>query len=580
MKKMLMLYVFKPYFSLLLHETTRFPALFTLKRKVFHYLFVILSQQKPLYTIIFMLKKIRLILAIIFWVFITWLLVDFTGTAHAYLGWMAKIQFVPALLALNVGALLFVVTLTLLMGRIYCSVICPLGVMQDVIAWFRRKKNKYSYSPAKNTLRYSMLVLACAALALNVAWLGGIIFPYSTYGRIVSTCVAPLYKLANNGLAALAEHYGSYAFYEVDVWVKSISALVVALLTWGIIAVLAWRGGRTWCNTICPVGTLLGLISSKSYFKMSIDADKCKNCRKCERNCKAACIDLATHTVDTSRCVVCGNCELQCAHDALHFTSNSQPQSEIPLKVEDSGKKASPRGGSDGTDRRAVLTSVALLAGTALAKALPTSSRRKNQSATSSSHLPARCPSAICAPIVRPASSALMPVPTMCCAQVAVWIASCNQRSATNAATAVLNVPAVRKFVRPRPYVLSQLRSVQPFRWAMLSGRATSASLSRMASPADFVPESALPKQYRWCRCRQACIKTVGVGVTLTIRRFRVKKCCSSPLSTRKNALAAALAKTSVPQAPSAQSTWKDTKCIGRYRPQSPHSRGEIVRHV
>ena len=369
MKKMLMLYVFKPYFSLLLHETTRFPALFALKRKVFHYLFVILSQQKPLYTIIFMLKKIRLILAIIFWVFITWLLVDFTGTAHAYLGWMAKIQFVPALLALNVGALLFVVTLTLLLGRIYCSVICPLGVMQDAIAWLRCKKNKYSYSPAKNTLRYTMLVLACAPLALNVAWLGGIIFPYSTYGRIVSTCVAPLYKLANNGLAAMAEHYGSYAFYEVDVWVKSISALVVALLTWGIIAVLAWRGGRTWCNTICPVGTLLGLISSKSYFKMSIDADKCKNCRKCERNCKAACIDLATHTVDTSRCVVCGNCELQCAHDALHFTSNSQPQSEIPLKVEDSGKKASPRGGSDGTDRRAVLTSVALLAGTALAKA-------------------------------------------------------------------------------------------------------------------------------------------------------------------------------------------------------------------
>ena len=64
-----------------------------------------------------MLKKIRLTLAIIFWVLITWLLLDFTGTAQAYLGWMAKIQFIPALLALNIGALLFVVTLTLLLGR-------------------------------------------------------------------------------------------------------------------------------------------------------------------------------------------------------------------------------------------------------------------------------------------------------------------------------------------------------------------------------------------------------------------------------------------------------------------------------
>ena len=315
-----------------------------------------------------MLRNIRLTLAIIFWVLITWLLVDFTGTAHAYLGWMAKIQFIPALLALNIGALLFVVTLTLLMGRIYCSVICPLGVMQDAIAWFRKKKNKYSYSPERTVLRYTVLVVACASLALGVAWLGGLIFPYSTYGRIVSTIVAPIYKLANNGLAALAAHYGSYAFYEVDVWLKSVSALVVALLTWGIIAMLAWKGGRTWCNTICPVGTLLGLISRHSLFKMTIDADKCKNCRKCERNCKASCINIDTHTIDYSRCVVCGNCEGQCAFDAMHFTSLSK------------GKGASSALGSPftpplegtgeaGAGRRAVLTSVALLAGTALAKA-------------------------------------------------------------------------------------------------------------------------------------------------------------------------------------------------------------------
>ena len=300
-----------------------------------------------------MLHNIRLTLAIIFWVLITWLLVDFTGTAHAYLGWMAKIQFIPALLALNVGALLFIVALTLLMGRIYCSIICPLGVMQDVIAWFRKKKNKYSYSPAKNTLRLIVLVLAFAFLVLNVGWLAGLLFPYSTYGRIVSNLVAPIYKLANNGLAALAEHYGSYAFYEVDVWVKSISALVVALLTWGIIAVLAWKGGRTWCNTICPVGTLLGLISRHSLLKMTIDTEKCKNCRKCERNCKSACINLDTHTIDYSRCVVCGNCELQCAHDALHFTSLTPKSSSAKV---DEG-------------RRAVMTGVALLAGTALAKA-------------------------------------------------------------------------------------------------------------------------------------------------------------------------------------------------------------------
>ena len=290
-----------------------------------------------------MLKKIRLTLAIIFWVLITWLLVDFTGTAHAYLGWMAKIQFVPALLALNIGALLFVVTLTLLMGRIYCSVICPLGVMQDAIAWFRRKKNKYSYSPAKTTLRYTLLVVACAALALNVAWLGGLIFPYSTYGRIVATCVAPLYKLANNGLAALAEHYGSYAFYEVDVWLKSVAALVVALLTWAVIAVLAWRGGRTWCNTVCPVGTLLGLISRKSLHGPVFDLEKCNSCGLCARNCKAACINVKEHDIDMSRCVMCGNCMETCHKDAMHF-GNRNKSVLLPKEGADEGRRADARG--------------------------------------------------------------------------------------------------------------------------------------------------------------------------------------------------------------------------------------------
>ena len=83
-----------------------------------------------------MLRKIRLALACVFFTIITLLFLDFTGTLHAWFGWMAKIQFLPALLALNLGVIIALVLLTLLFGRIYCSVICPLGVMQDVIAWF------------------------------------------------------------------------------------------------------------------------------------------------------------------------------------------------------------------------------------------------------------------------------------------------------------------------------------------------------------------------------------------------------------------------------------------------------------
>lgn len=84
-----------------------------------------------------MLRKIRIALAAIVFVLITALFLDYTGTLHHWLGWLAKIQFLPALLSLNVGVVVALVLLTLLFGRVYCSVICPLGIFQDIISWFR-----------------------------------------------------------------------------------------------------------------------------------------------------------------------------------------------------------------------------------------------------------------------------------------------------------------------------------------------------------------------------------------------------------------------------------------------------------
>ena len=269
-----------------------------------------------------MLRKIRIGLAAAVWVAITLLFLDFTGIAHAWFGWLAKIQFLPAVLALHAGIVVALVALTLLFGRVYCSVICPLGIMQDGIAWFGKKsrRNRYGYSPAKNWLRYGVFVLFIVALVAGIGSVAALLAPYSSYGRIAQNLLGPVWAWGNNILAYLAERAGSYAFYEVDVWVRAWTTFAVAAVAFVILAVLAYRNGRTYCNTICPVGTLLGALSRFSLFRPVIDTTKCNGCGLCARNCKSACIDSKNHTVDMSRCVVCMDCVEKCHKNAISYT--------------------------------------------------------------------------------------------------------------------------------------------------------------------------------------------------------------------------------------------------------------------
>ena len=169
-----------------------------------------------------MLRKIRIVLAAIFLLGLTWLFLDFTGTAHAWLGWMAKTQALEAILALNVLVIVLLAVLTLIFGRIYCSVICPLGILQDIFGWLGKKgkKNRYSYSPEMRWLRYGMLAVMVVAFLAGIGSLVQLLAPYSAFGRIVTLIFQPLWQLGNNVLAGIAERADSYAFYFKDGSVK------------------------------------------------------------------------------------------------------------------------------------------------------------------------------------------------------------------------------------------------------------------------------------------------------------------------------------------------------------------------
>ena len=310
-----------------------------------------------------MLRKIRIILASVFFIGVTLLFLDFTGAAHAWLGWMAKVQFLPAVLALNFGVVAILLVLPLLFGRVYCSVICPLGVMLDSISWIHgktKKKNRFrfSYSPAINWLRYGVLALFIVALVAGLHSLVALVAPYSAYGRIASNLLAPVYQLGNNFFAWIAERAGSYAFYSTEVWIRSGATFAVAAATFAVVAVLAWKHGRTWCNTICPVGSVLGLFSRFSVFAPVIDTEKCRNCGLCGKQCKSSCINMKEHEIDYSRCVSCMDCIETCKEGALHYACRD-------------GKKGSPSPAQGNVDKskRAFLVSSAIATTAVAAKA-------------------------------------------------------------------------------------------------------------------------------------------------------------------------------------------------------------------
>jgi len=279
-----------------------------------------------------MLKKIRIIAAVFFIAALTLLFLDYTGTLHKYLGWCARIQFVPAVLALNVAAVIGLLLVTFVLGRVYCSVLCPLGVFQDAVSWKAGwfKKGRFSYRPPKKALvavRFSLLVVFVLTAVMTALFgtpaFAALIEPYSVYGRMASQLFAPLYKYGNNILAHFSERAGTYSFYTVDIWLTSASALIVAIAAFAVICVFAWRSGRGYCNAVCPVGAALGIVSKFSLIKLRIDKDRCVNCGVCVKNCKAGCIDPVNKEIDCLRCVSCFNCIDCCSLNAIRYTTSA-----------------------------------------------------------------------------------------------------------------------------------------------------------------------------------------------------------------------------------------------------------------
>jgi formate hydrogenlyase subunit 6/NADH:ubiquinone oxidoreductase subunit I len=305
------------------------------------------------------LKTLRVGVALVFFTLTVLVFLDLHNRVAPPIAYgVLYLQFVPSLLqyfhtaAPGAAGCIVIVVLTVLFGRVYCSTICPLGTLQDIVGFAAargRKRRSFRFSAPLNALRYAILSLTVLLLLAGSGLLLNLLDPFSSFGRIVANLFRPATLLANNVAALLLEQVGIYALPRVQWAAFAAASAGLSMATLLLVAWLAATRGRLYCNTICPAGTLLGLLAGISWLRIGIDQDACTGCRSCEDVCKAGCIDSRWKTVDSSRCVGCSNCLAGCLKDALRF--------------ENSWRRPVPAAQPDRERREFLLNSGALLLG-------------------------------------------------------------------------------------------------------------------------------------------------------------------------------------------------------------------------
>ena len=238
-------------------------------------------------------------------------------------------QFIPSLIKfIHIGSILaagfiIILLLTLITGRSYCSYLCPLGIGQDLFSRiggrFKKKFRRFGYHKPFTIFRYSLLAIT---LIVTLTWgiqIITIIDPYSIFGRFMTYFARPVVLFLNNFLAGILGKFDVYALSNIPVKSFSFISYSVPFAFFILVGVLSFTKGRLYCNTVCPLGTFLGLVSKVSFLRIRIHEDACTRCGRCSLRCKSSCIDFLKHDVDVSRCVVCFNCISTCQEKAISF---------------------------------------------------------------------------------------------------------------------------------------------------------------------------------------------------------------------------------------------------------------------
>jgi ferredoxin-type protein NapF len=309
------------------------------------------------------LKKIRIAISTAVFILFLLLFLGDETISTALSDTLLYVQFIPSLLQfihspghlIGLGFLLLFLA-SVIFGRFYCSFLCPLGILQDIfIRIFRSHRRKHTFQRPYRRVNYCLLILTVVTAVLGPFALVNLLDPYSLFGRIAVHPFKLLVLWINNMIVNVFEQFDMYALMAKKQHHIPLSVLTVSIGSFGIVLAFSIISGRAYCNTICPVGAFLGIVSRFSLFRFVIDPKKCRSCRYCESVCKAGCIDMDKLVIDSSRCVICFNCLDACSKKALAY------KAQVPI----------PSSGQWVPSKRNFLISTAAIGGTFLSAAFP-----------------------------------------------------------------------------------------------------------------------------------------------------------------------------------------------------------------
>ncbi len=299
------------------------------------------------------LRKIRIIVSLVFFAAMLFLFLGIsTYASDAIANTLLHFQFLPSVLrfmalffSITAMGFVLVIVLTVVFGRVYCSSICPLGTLQDIIIALSRrlkpkKKRRFFFtSNRKRILRYGVLALTVIFWLAGSLFLVNVLDPYSNFGKITASLFQPVYVWLHNALVFALESFDIFKVRPLSIHALPLDVVIISGAIFLTIAIMAAFRGRLFCNTLCPVGSTLGLIGSKPLFQIKFNEDACTFCKKCEWVCKAECLDSKNHKVDHSRCVNCFNCLESCPQKGITYSLQRVGSKQRPAPRQSNKKR-------------------------------------------------------------------------------------------------------------------------------------------------------------------------------------------------------------------------------------------------